>query len=167
MYLWYLDFWAKVSSYDTTCTVFVVGKKTVLYVTRAYPRLSFHLRLKPSENPSRWCKKCSEELFCTDTGMFLWVEILTTAVLQRGIVCEQSHKEESKPAEVHNETSWTGFDQISTYLHSECNLVSTAIALRCDSVNLSFSACVCARSLEPADAEKSWAFCVLILFWKS
>lgn len=32
-------------------------------------------------------------------------EILTTlAVIQRGIVCEQAHKEQRKSAEIHNET---------------------------------------------------------------
>lgn len=32
-------------------------------------------------------------------------EILTTlAVIQRGIVCEQTHKEQKKSAEIHNET---------------------------------------------------------------
>lgn len=81
-------------------------------------------------------------------------EILTTAVIQRGIVCEQAHKEDwleftMRPCE-------QDFDQISSHLPSECDLVSTVIALSCDNVNLSFSSCCgCAKSLEPPDAEES------------
>lgn len=57
-----------------------------------------------------------------------------------------------------------GFDQISSHLPSECDLVSTAVALSCDNVNLSFSSssCGCAESLEPPGAEKSFLLLVIV-----
>lgn len=38
-----------------------------------------------------------------------------------------------------------GFDQISSHLPSECDLVSTVTELSCDKVNLKFSSCGCAE----------------------
>lgn len=38
-----------------------------------------------------------------------------------------------------------GFDQISSHLPSECDLVSTVMELSCDKVKLKFSSCGCAE----------------------
>lgn len=90
-------------------------------------------------------------------------EILTTpAVIQRGTVCEQAHKEESQ-LKFTMRLCEQDFDQISSHLPPECDLVSIVTAPSCDIVNLSFSSWFCG-CVESTDAEKSgWCFCVLTL----
>lgn len=155
---------SKSSSDGTTCLVLVLGTKPFYIHDRRIQASLFVWELTNLQKTQ--VNSIRSVLLHGHWYLSQGEEILTTpAVIQRGTVCEQAHKEESQLKFTMRlcEQERFLFDQILSHLPPECDLVSTVTALSCDIANLSFSSWF-RGSVENTDAKKSgWCFCILTL----